>query len=96
MAYKITYGRNTTKLTDEQHKQRIYNAHKGNVIALSDYINNRMFVKYKCLKHNFEWEGRPSVVMSGSTGCPTCQHDRRNERPRSRDAGYQRTGCHYI
>lgn len=79
MAYKITYGRNTIKLTDKQHKQRIYNAHKGNVIALSEYINNRTFVKYKCLKHNYEWDGSPSIVMSGSTGCPTCQHDRRIE-----------------
>lgn len=79
MAYKITYGRNTTKLTDEEHKQRIYDAHKGNIIALSEYVNTRTPVKYKCLKHNFEWDGRPNMVMHGSTSCPYCQHERRIE-----------------
>ena len=79
MAYKIRYGRNTTKLTNEQHLQRIKDAHSGNVVALSGYINNRTFVRYKCIKHNYEWDGRPSMVMSGSTSCPECRHERRIE-----------------
>lgn len=79
MVQKIRYGRNTTKLTNEQHLQRIKEAHNGNVVSLTDYVNNRNFVRYKCLKHNFEWNGRPSAVMAGSTGCPDCQHERRLE-----------------
>ena len=79
MAKKIIYGRNTTKLTDEQHRQRIKDAHHGNIVALSDYIDTRHFVRYKCIKHNFEWDGRPNMVMGGSTSCPDCQHERRIE-----------------
>lgn len=79
MAKKIIYGRNTTKLTDEQHRQRIREAHNGNIVALSDYIDTRHFVRYMCVKHNFEWDGRPNMVMGGSTSCPDCQHDRRIE-----------------
>lgn len=79
MAKKIKYGRNTTKLTDEQHRQRIREAHNGNIVALSDYIDTRHFVRYMCVKHNFEWDGRPNMVMGGSTSCPDCQHDRRIE-----------------
>lgn len=79
MAKKIIYGRNTTKLTDEQHRQRIKEAHNGNIVALSDYIDTRHLVRYMCVKHNFEWDGRPNTVMGGSTSCPDCQHDRRIE-----------------
>lgn len=79
MAKKIIYGRNATKLTDEQHRQRIKEAHNGNIIALSDFVNVRTFVRYKCLKHDFEWDGRPNMVMGGSTSCSDCQHDRRIE-----------------
>ena len=79
MAKKIIYGRNTTKLTDEQHRQRIKDVHNGNIIALSSYIDTRHFVRYKCLKHNFEWNGRPNMIMGGSTSCPDCKHERRIE-----------------
>lgn len=79
MAYKITYGENRKKLTDEVHKQRILNAFDGNVIALTPYIDTRTKVTYKCLKHDYIWEGRPNMPMHGSTGCKYCKHDRRIE-----------------
>lgn len=79
MVKKIIYGRNTTKLTDEQHRQRIKDVHNGNIVALSSYIDTRHFVRYKCLKHNFEWDGRPNMIMGGSTSCPDCKHERRIE-----------------
>lgn len=77
MNYKVTYGRNTTKLTDEVHKQRVLDAHNGNIVALSEYVNNRTKVTYKCLKHDSVWEGRPSMVMGGITSCPCCKHENR-------------------
>lgn len=79
MAYKITYGENRTKLTNDVHNQRIYNMFDGNIIALTPYVNTRTKVKYKCLKHGFIWNGRPSAVMHGNTGCNECKHERRVE-----------------
>lgn len=74
---KIKYGRNTTKLTDEEHRKRIQELHNGNMVALTDYEGTRTKVKYQCLKHDKDWWSFPNSMMHGSTGCPDCKHENR-------------------
>lgn len=77
MAQKIRYGRNTTKLTDEEYKKRIDEIYDGNIVPLGTYINQRTKFPHMCIKHNNEFLGYPAGLKSGHTGCEYCAGENR-------------------
>lgn len=79
MKTKIRYGRNTTKLTDEEYKKRISEIYDGNIVPLGIYTNQRTKFLHKCIKHNHEFMGYPASLKSGQTGCKYCIGENRGQ-----------------
>ena len=60
-------------LTYEEYMERFYvkNKNAENIEILGEYVNNVTKIKCKCKIDGYEWEVKPSHLLSG-TGCPRC------------------------
>lgn len=73
------------KLTQEEFNQRVYNCVGDLYEVISEYQGKTKPVKFKCKKHNIEFQASAECFMRGATdirtgGCPLCQEERKNER----------------
>ena len=46
-----------------------------NIIAIEDYIDSKTSILHKCLIDGYEWNARPSNILSGR-GCPKCSKEK--------------------
>ena len=64
---------NGHKLTNEEFTERLNEASNGNVVLLSEYVNSRTRIKFKCLKCGNEYDAKPCTAINGVTnGCQVC------------------------
>ena len=58
------------QLTHKEFMDRIRKIN-NNIEILGEYVNNRTKIKCRCKIDGYEWEARPSHLLSGQ-GCPKC------------------------
>ena len=64
------------KLSDEEFKERLLTAYKGEYIAIEEYINKRTKIKFIHNECNTEFEAFPFDLIRGLKKCPKCMREK--------------------
>lgn len=65
------------KYTNDTYCQKIIDLFQGNIILLSNYIDNKTNIKYKNINCGHEWEAKPFLILEAESDCPICHGNRK-------------------